>query len=501
MKLSNRLSDLFLTYLALNNINIASSLRIELDETDAARWDDRQIKQIPKPVLGAFADHLHTIASLFSSLIGTGAYKDPTEDALDCEHTSHGHGPYCMISYDPSVACYTEFGCEFYDANINFGNDARLCCFKDFENKEFESTFISQFDPDMPMRLFQSNQNNVGHSYSLSSEQNSPKIEVMAGHFGLAELIYTPYPKAATTSTIIETWTGCPFDDAVGYHSIDILPEDSDEYNFKEMDNDFIRNYFSMCTVEGNGTQVEVHNEDVRTLMPYCTFKLLGQDCPAEAPLSMNFDGVSHGHSLPNDNMFSALTYVDSSSFCCAKSTHDTRETTVIDIDYLKDSDEANIYDFFKSRYQVLKWPHADCAEFKFPKFDIMVNTVKLSDKQSYPWAFGDMDLTFCTYTRPLTLDQIFSPTSSFDQTLSEIDISEDKDTDVLTRPCEEDDDCYVPPAETTVMPSIEVFRETFTTLGGPLVDHSGNELPDLVLGAGHVPEYDNSDMDFKEVN
>lgn len=490
------------------------SLRIELDQTDADRWNDRQIKQIPKPVLGAFADHLHTIASLFSSLIGTGSYKDPQEDALDCQHTEHGFGPYCMISYDENLQCYEEFGCEFYDSKINFNNNAKLCCFKDYENLSFENTFIDVFEDnkDQPIRLFQSNQNNVGNSYTVGSGE----FVVKSGHFGIAEMIYVPNPKPTINSIIFPTWSSCPFDDAVGYHSSDLLPTDYNDYKTQSFNNDFIRKYFSMCTVEIDALDVVVDNKDVRTLMPYCTFKLIDQDCPNEAPLEMSF-----GHKLPNDNLFSEMTFIDYNSVCCAKSTHDTHETTIINIDYLKNdtlnsssdssngSDESSIYDYFNSRYQVLKWPHANCAEFEYPKFDLTVNKVILENKQTYPFNFGDMELTFCTYTKPLTIDDIFSPTSSFDQTLSEIEVSTEDENNILTRRCEEDDDCWVPTTPSIIIEENDDIDESHPKVEDTIIPDdiedinlddiivsptkpivNLNELPSIVLADDHVPEY-----------
>jgi len=491
------------------------SLRIELEDTDADTWNERQIKQIPKPVLGAFADHLHTIASLFSSLIGTGVYKDPEDDALDCQHTSLGFGPYCEISYSKDQKCYQEFGCEFYDANIKFSNqdeNAKLCCFKNYDNLEFENTFIDQFNPEQPLRIFQANQNNVGKIYKIGDYD----IQVIDGHFGLAELIYIPNKKADTESTIIDTWSGCPFDDAVGYHSIKILPGDNDEYETRELDNYFIQQAFTMCTVEGNGTKLDISgNEDIKSHMPYCTFKLIGQDCPQETPLAMNFEGTEYGHILPNDKMFEQLTYIDSSTFCCAKSNHDTSQTTIVNVDYIKnqvDSDpNASIYDFFKSRYQVLKWPHADCAQFEYPEFDLSINTVKLSNKNTYPWGYGNMDLTFCTYTKPRTLDEIFSTSSTFDETLSQIDIS-GLDIDAIvnseigeslnihsveeilnnsdSNPCDGENDCYVPPAvdvNSIISGDVILATEASSVIN---TDNSGQELPSIIVGSDHIAEY-----------
>jgi len=391
---------------------------ITLDQSDNENWSERRIKQIPKPVLGAVADHLHTIASLFSSLIGTGAYKDDdTSDALDCQHTTYGHGPYCIFSYDDKQECYQEFGCEFYDAGLKFASEssqahkAKLCCFKNWEEKEFESSFAQGWseeqdnDHDHAFRYFQANQNNVGKVYDIEGK----KLQVVAGHYGLAEVIYTPNPKPDTTSHIIDQWNECPFSDTVGYHSVDLMPTDYKKYSFKEFDGVFAEDFFSLCTVEGNGTKIEMKsNQDVKTLMPYCTFKLIGQDCPPEAPLMMNFDHDATGHKLPNDKLYEAVSYIDSSSFCCAKSNHDTHERTIINIDYLTKEENENIYDFFKTRYQFLKWPHAECAMFEHPKFDLTENVVKLTGKETYPWEFADMELTFCTYTEPVSLDDLF---------------------------------------------------------------------------------------------
>lgn len=481
----------------LKNILISSSglllghaLRIQLEETDTERWNERQIKQIPKPVLGAFADHLHTIASLFSSLIGTGVYKDPSEDALDCQHTQHGFGPYCMISYNSNQQCYQEFGCEFYNANINFNNDAKLCCFKNYENLNFEQSFIDIFEQnsDLPIRLFQHNQNNVGQTVKIGS--TGAEFQVVAGHFGLAELIYVPNPKPLTNSIIFPTWDSCPFDDAVGYHSMNLLPEDYSDYKVQNYNQDFIHKHFSMCTVEVDILNLEIDNKDVRTLMPYCTFKLLNQECPAEAPLEMSLD---QNIQVPNDNLFSAITYIDHSSICCAKAAHDTKETTIIDIDYLKNNTENyNIYDYFNARYQVLKWPHADCAEFEYPKFDLTVNTVELRDKQTYPFSYGDMELTFCTYTKPMSLDDIFSPTSSFDQTLSEIEITPEDENEILTRRCEEDDDCYVPPPAdpVTEAPTTQPVTKPVEPVTTPIVKVGTGESVQAPDNAESVDNY-----------
>jgi len=500
------LSSSLLLLIRLTRIN---SLTINLDKTDAARWEERQIKQIPKPVLGAFADHLHTIASLFSSLIGTGAYQSTTDsDAIDCEHTTLGHGPYCLISEAQgqsasgnSTKCYQEFGCEFYDTGINFGNNARLCCFKGYENKQFESAFIDQIDFSHPVRLFQANQNNVGKIYDVGGHD----FKVVAGHFGIAEMIFTPQPKPDTVSTIVEnTWNGCPFADTVGYHSIDILPEDHEEYISRELTASFVGDAFRLCTVEGNGTKSEVSNEDVRTLMPYCTFKLAGQDCPNEAPLAMRFDDIVAGHRLPDDNLYSAITYLDSSAFCCAKSDHDTHERTLINMEYLKsgDSEEStDVYEFFKSKYQVLKWPHADCAEFVYPKFDLTENKVKLTDKRTYPWHHSDLELTFCTYTKPQTWDDIWNPTpsSELDDELNEIEVDENQG--MISMPCD-GPDCDGPVIQ-KLQPTEEaqeVHEDATTKPTLPTAEEVKNEVtqkntiagnfPAIVTVNNHFPEY-----------
>ena len=524
MKFSRPLCGPIIFLSGLNLSPQINSLSITLDKTDtaAATWDERNIKQIPKPILGAFADHLHTIASLFSSLIGTGAYtNNEGTDAIDCQHTSIGHGPYCLISSlipesssntsvtETSSICYKEFGCEFYDSGINFNNQARLCCFKGYENKQFEKTFVQTADFSKPIRLFQPNQNNVGKSYNVQGHE----FKVMPGHFGIAELIYVPNPKPDTKFTILENlWGGCLFADAVGYHSIGIMPDDNKDYGLRELDETFVENSFSFCAVESNGTKIDIKNEDVRTLMPYCTFKLAGQECPPEAPLAMHFTGDtglgSFAHKLPNDNLYTATTYIDNDSFCCAKSDHDTRETTRIEMNYLKNSNsvnsEADIYTHFKKEYQVLKWPHADCAEFVYPKFDLQENKVRLTNKKTYPWALADMELSFCTYTVPKSLEDIFNPptASPFDEYLSSITVPEGGDNEILSKPCDESNP-YCQDLDSNVLPEnlsevivvdrkvdFDADRDQVTTVNSVQTETGSNNIPSIITVNDHSDQY-----------
>jgi len=392
-----------------------------------------RIKQLPKPVLGAFADHLNTIASLFSSLIGTGAYIDNSQDqdALDCQHmlSPHGFGPYCMISYDSSKSCYQEFGCEFYDAEINFSaedSDAKLCCMKNWDDYDnFEPTFDDSFDPNSNLRLFQPNQNNVGSIYSINKENATYELQVKAGHFGIAEIIYSPKSNAESLSyhQIINSWSGCPFSEesgqSFGYHTIDSVPSFVDQYKSQSFDQEFVEQDkgLTLCTVEGGDAASQGQEtsaaKNILTLMPFCTFKLIGQDCPAEAPLNIQ-SNADNGFNLPNDNLYMIESLIDASSFCCAKGQFDISSNSqdlVINLDYLKnleENEQENPYDFFKDRYQVLKWPGVECAKFEYPEFDLKQQTVKLDHLPVYPWGQADMELTFCVYTKPRDVMDIF---------------------------------------------------------------------------------------------
>ena len=76
--------------------------------------------------------------------------------------------------------------------------------------------------------------------------------------------------------------------------------------------------------------------------MPFCTFKLIGQDCPAEAPLNIQ-SNADNGFNLPNDNLYMIESLIDASSFCCAKGQFDissNSEDLVINLDYLKNLEE-----------------------------------------------------------------------------------------------------------------------------------------------------------------
>lgn len=132
----------------------------------------------------------------------------------------------------------------------------------------------------------------------------------------------------------------------------------------------------------------EIHN-----IMPFCTFKVDGMGCPSYAPSFLSFPKGS-GPVLPQDNMYTATTWLDNSGFCCSLTSQLTVETTKVNLDHLD-------HDFTMSDFQVIKWPYADCPEFEFPVMDLTVYNVSYTNSKVYPFENADMELTMCNYKRP----------------------------------------------------------------------------------------------------
>jgi len=392
------LKPLVTCFIAL--ISQSSSLVVKLEKSDRAFLSEAKLREIPRPILGTFAEHLNSLSSLFTSLVGykpdvlavndesssVSEIDQMVESAIDCSDNVTPAGPYCLINYKNST-CEAVFGCNFSKSPSNLPEGSQLCC-SDMES-EFSSEFIDSIDAGKHYRFFLANQNNVGEFVQIGDLI----FQIRAGFYGISELVYNPKVAPAEHLNLMEGWTGCDYEDD-GYYNIDLVPYDAMSYTSVNADSSFLQNSFSLCAATGEDLNVKVNGEGA-SIMPYCTFKIAGQDCPSYAPLELSFNNKQK---LPNDNIFKDMTFLDTSNYCCAMSEHKATTKTVINLDWL---DENQVYSYFQNTYQVLKWPFAPCAEFVYPKMDLKVETVQASGLNVYPFAYGDMDLTFCTYTKP----------------------------------------------------------------------------------------------------
>jgi len=343
---------------------------------------------------------------LFTSLVGykpeTLAVSDSTsgdnsanvnvldqviEQDVECSDNLTPTGPYCLINYNVNSTCEAAFGCSFSSSGSNLPAGSSLCC-SDMDS-EFSAEFVDSIDSNKHYRFFLANQNRVGESVAVGDVN----FEIVAGFYGISELVYNPKVAPSEHLNLMEGWTGCDYE-VDGYYNINLVPYDAMSYTNVNADANFLQNSFSLCATTGDDLNVKVNGEGA-SIMPYCTFKIANQECPSYAPLELSFNNKQK---LPNDSIFRDMTFLDTSNYCCAMSEHKATTKTVINLDWL---DENQVYSYFQDTYQVLKWPFAPCAEFVYPKMDLTVETVQASGLNVYPFAHGDMDLTFCTYSKP----------------------------------------------------------------------------------------------------
>jgi len=370
------------------------SLRIEVNG-DVALPDTKNNPQAgavaPEPIMQSFANHLHSVAGLFSSIIGKGnpssggshfynpaCYLPETEDS----EFPNWSGPFCLISYDDSKTCSEEFNCNFfqsYDAKLP--NSAKLCCRN--PNDPWSEKFQDSKDI---LRVFTTDSN----ADNLPSNAKS-----IQGHYSLSEIIFNSRvkPEAELYLNKFDMGSACKmWGESLGYYSLNPVPE-TGNYEIKNNDSGEL----SVCAMERK-FEVAHGGKEVPSIMPFCSFKITDQECPDYAPLFLTFP--KNVVSLPNDNLFSASSFIDPAGLCCSITQHKTIDQTVVNLDYLP----AN---WTMNDFQVIKWPYAKCPIFEFPKMDLVEHDIEYSSNSEYPWGFSDLKFSMCQYKKPEIVEEV----------------------------------------------------------------------------------------------
>jgi len=375
---------------------VASGLRIEIDSKEQARWESNLPSDIPKPVLVSFKNHLHSLSGLFSSIV-TGSRITPAqaeaagadnglsierEDSCDAPQDGtdfpNWAGSYCLISYDDK-SCANEFNCHFSETTSQLPSGSKLCC----RSGEFSESFGTGKTSG---RVFFSSADDAANASCPSAQ---------AGHFGLHECIFVtnPKPEEALYLNKFDLGQACKiWGPEHGYYSINPIP-DTDGYAKSEQnwvgntEMEICARHITYTSTE-DAALAEVHN-----IMPFCTFKLEGEACPSYAPSFLSFPSGNGPH-LPNDNLYTVNTWLDTAGFCCSLTDHLTVEKTIVNLDHLN-------HDFTMNDFQVIKWPYAPCPEFEFPAMDLTVYNMAYSGATHYPFENADMNLTICNYKQP----------------------------------------------------------------------------------------------------
>jgi hypothetical protein len=370
----------------------ATALRIDINGVEQASWErNQQNARVPAPVMDSFANHLHSVASLFSSILGqtpagvaTGAAGFNPAPMAGCYSSEDEFsqfpdwsGPYCLISYDQEASCAAEFNCHFHaDYRTALPEGAKLCCRA--SNEQWSDKFTAGHD-----------------SHAFRVFLNDASVEapngtlVQAGHFGLTEVILHARSKPDKPIYInkFDMGAACKmWGEEYGYYSINPVPEGEYETVANGGETEL-----SVCAMQRMYDQAPAERE-VGSLMPFCTFKLQDQSCPEYAPLHLEFPR-EHGH-LPQDAFYAAQTFLDTSGFCCSLTNHLTVDQTTVNLDYLP----AN---WTMNDFQVIKWPYAACPVFEFPKMDLTVHEIEYSGKKEYPFEHAGLKITMCAYRQP----------------------------------------------------------------------------------------------------
>jgi len=362
------------------------SLRIEVNG-DVALPDPKNNPQgATEPIMQSFANHLHSVAGLFSSIIGKGNpssggshFYNPACYLLETEDSEFPNwsGPYCLISYDDSKTCSEEFNCNFFQSyDVKLPNSAKLCCRNpnDLWSEKFR-------DSDEILRVFTTNSD---------TEKILPSnSKYVSGHYGLTEIIFNSRekPEAELYLNKFDMGSACKmWGESLGYYSLNPVPE-TGNYEIKNNDSGEL----SVCAMERK-FQVAHGGKEVPSIMPFCSFKITDQECPDYAPLFLTFP--KNVVSLPNDNLFSASSFIDSAGLCCSITQHKTIDQTVVNLDYLP----AN---WTMNDFQVIKWPYAKCPIFEFPKMDLIEHDIEYSANSEYPWGLSDLKFSMCQYRKP----------------------------------------------------------------------------------------------------
>jgi len=180
--------------------------------------------------------------------------------------------------------------------------------------------------------------------------------------------------------------------ESLGYYSLNPVPE-TGNYEIKNNDSGEL----SVCAMERK-FQVAHGGKEVPSIMPFCSFKITDQECPDYAPLFLTFP--KNVVSLPNDNLFSASSFIDPAGLCCSITQHKTIDQTVVNLDYLP----AN---WTMNDFQVIKWPYAKCPIFEFPKMDLVEHDIEYSSNSEYPWGFSDLKFSMCQYKKPEIVEEV----------------------------------------------------------------------------------------------
>jgi len=377
------------------------SLRIEVNG-DVALPDPKNNPQAAaEPIMQSFANHLHSVAGLFSSIIGKGnpssggrhfynpaCYLPETEDS----EFPNWSGPYCLISYDDSKTCAEEFNCNFFQSyEAKLPNSAKLCCRN--PNDPWSEKFQDSKDI---LRVFTTDSN----TENLPSNSKS-----ISGHYSLFEIIFNSRvkPEAELYLNKFDMGSACKmWGESLGYYSLNPVPESG---NYEVENND--SGELAVCAMERK-FQVAHGGKEVPSIMPFCSFKITDQECPDYAPLFLTFP--KNVVSLPNDNLFSASSFIDPAGLCCSITQHKTIDQTVVNLDYLP----AN---WTMNDFQVIKWPYAKCPIFEFPKMDLIEHDIEYSSNSEYPWAFSDLKFSMCQYKKPEVEQEVTEPAPQEDIT------------------------------------------------------------------------------------
>lgn len=338
----------------------------------------------PEPIMQSFANHLHSVAGLFSSIIGKGnpsnsasfynpaCYLPETEDSA----FPNWSGPYCLISYDDAETCQESFNCNFLQSyNIKLPENAKLCCRN--TNEPWSSKFQ---ESETAQRVF---------SEESNSENLPSNGKVSSGHYGLNEIIFNGRvkPESELYLNKFDMGSACKmWGESLGYYSLNPVPESG---SYGVVNDGGIE--LSVCAMERKFDVVN-GGKEVPSIMPFCSFKITDQTCPDYAPLFLTFP--KNVVSLPNDNLFQSTSFIDSSGLCCSLTQHKTVDRTVVNLDYLPSNWTMN-------DFQVIKWPYAECPIFEFPKMDLIEHDIEYSGNSEYPWAMSDLKFSMCQYKKP----------------------------------------------------------------------------------------------------
>lgn len=363
-------------------------LRIEVNGNVAL--PDPKMAGTTEPVMQSFANHLHSVAGLFSAIIGkggnpsnqAGSFYNPAcylPETADSDFPNWS-GPYCLISYDTEKTCAEEFNCNFLQSfDVKLPSESKLCCrnSNDPWSEKFQESASS-------MRVFStSNQENKNNNLPSNAK-------LISGHYSLSEIIFNSRVKPESDLYLnkFDMGSACEmWGESLGYYSLNPVPETG---NYK-VKNNGEKQGLAVCAME---RKFEVSNsgKEVPSIMPFCSFKITDQACPEYAPLFLTFP--KNVVSLPNDELFKAESFIDSSGLCCSLTQHKTVDQTVVNLDYLP-------AEWTMNNFQVIKWPYAQCPIFEFPKMDLVERNIEFTGNQEYPWAESDLKFSMCEYKQP----------------------------------------------------------------------------------------------------